>query len=83
MERMYLPSVEKATPRGWQGIMIKAAKFLGFPVPQILHLFAYKSERTKHWMAFTQDVMRGPSPLSPGQREAIAALVSRRNDCLF
>jgi len=28
-------------------------------------------------------VMRGPSPLSPGLRELIAAFTSRRNDCLF
>ncbi|MEM1261662.1 MAG: peroxidase-related enzyme [Pseudomonadota bacterium] len=28
-----------------------------------------------------QDVMRGPSPLSAGQREFIAAFVSRLNDC--
>jgi AhpD family alkylhydroperoxidase len=27
--------------------------------------------------------MRGPSPLSPGLRELIAAFTSRRNDCLF
>jgi len=27
--------------------------------------------------------MRGPSPLSAGLRELIAALTSRRNDCDF
>jgi AhpD family alkylhydroperoxidase len=27
--------------------------------------------------------MRGPSPLSPGQRELIAAFTSKRNECPF
>ena len=34
-------------------------------------------------LAASQEVMRGPSPLSPGLRELIAAFTSRRNDCLF
>jgi alkylhydroperoxidase family enzyme len=55
----------------------------GLDVPQIMHLFAYKPERTAHLAQFTQDVMRGPSPLAPGQRELIAAFTSRRNDCPF
>ncbi|MFQ5973614.1 MAG: carboxymuconolactone decarboxylase family protein, partial [Alphaproteobacteria bacterium] len=32
---------------------------------------------------FTQDVMRGPSPLSVAQRELIAAYVSRLNACRY
>ena len=32
---------------------------------------------------FTQDVMRGPSPLPPWQRELIAAFTSKLNQCLF
>jgi hypothetical protein len=55
----------------------------GVPVPQIMHLFAYKPDRTDHLSMFTQGVMRGPSPLSPGMRELIAAFTSRRNDCPF
>jgi len=48
-----------------------------------MHLFAYKPDRTDHLAAFTHGVMRGPSPLSPGQRELIAALTSKLNQCLF
>ena len=55
----------------------------GIPIPQILHLFAFKPERTDHLARFTQGVMRGPSPLLPGQRELIAALTSKLNQCLF
>ena len=32
---------------------------------------------------FTQEIMRGPAPLSPGMRELIAAFTSYRNDCPF
>jgi hypothetical protein len=52
-------------------------------VPQIMHLFAYKPDRTGFLSGFTQGVMRGPSPLSAGCRELIAAFTSRRNDCPF
>jgi alkylhydroperoxidase family enzyme len=53
------------------------------PIPQIQHLFAFKPDRTDHLSRFTQGVMRGPSPLLPGQRELIAALTSKLNQCLF
>jgi alkylhydroperoxidase family enzyme len=55
----------------------------GIPVSQILHLFAFREERTQALAQFTQGVMRGPSPLAPGFRELIAAFTSRRNHCLF
>lgn len=83
MEPMFLSEVEKAVPGGLRGVEIRTAKAMGLPIPQILHLFAYKPERTAHLMNFTQGVMRGPSPLSAGQRELIAAFVSRKNDCAF
>ncbi|MCE9581685.1 MAG: peroxidase [Planctomycetes bacterium] len=83
MDPMFLPDVEKAVPGGLRGMEIKAGKALGLPIPQILHLFAFKPDRTKHLMSFTQEVMRGPSPLSAGMRELIAGFVSKANDCLF
>ena len=63
--------------------MIKQLRAGGCPVPQIMHLFAFKPDRTDHLAEFTHGVMRGPSPLSPGQRELIAAFTSRRNACPF
>ena len=33
--------------------------------------------------ALAQQLLRGPSPLSPGERETIAAFVSARNRCTF
>ena len=80
---MFLRDVESNPATGPYAERIAAMLEAGAPVPQILHLFAFKPEATEHLAAFTQAVMRGPSPLSPGVRELIAAFTSRRNDCLF
>lgn len=83
MHPMYLPGVEHAEPQGEYATSIQAMKQAGIPIPQIMHLFAFKPAATKHLSLFAESVMRGPSPLSPGLRELIAAFTSRQNDCLF
>lgn len=83
MQPMYLPEVERHEDPGVRGEAIRGMRAAGVPVPQILHLFAYRPARTEHLARFTQAVMRGPSPLTPGQRELIAAFTSRRNHCPF
>lgn len=83
MHPMFLPEVEQRAPRGAYAQPITAMQSAGVPVPQIMHLFAYKPDRTEFLSRFTQGVMRGPSPLAPGLRELIAAFTSRRNDCPF
>jgi hypothetical protein len=83
MHPMYLRDVENSEPRGAYAEPIRQMRAAGVPVPQIMHLFAYKPERTDFLSRFTQGVMRGPSPLSPGIRELIAAFTSRRNECPF
>jgi alkylhydroperoxidase family enzyme len=83
MEPMLLTEVEQAAPQGRYAGPIAALRAAGMPVPQIMHLFAYKPAMTDHLSRFTQAVMRGPSPLAPGWRELIAAFTSRRNQCLF
>jgi hypothetical protein len=80
---MFLPEVERFDAGGAYARVIDGLRAAGQPVPQILHLFAYKPDRTDFLSRFTQGVMRGPSPLSAGFRELIAAFTSRRNDCLF
>jgi alkylhydroperoxidase family enzyme len=65
---MYLPTLEK-----WSDSR----------TPQIWNLLAYKPACTEGLNQFTEAVMRGPSPLSPGWRELIAAFTSRGNHCLF
>ena len=83
MDPMYLREVEEHRGVGARAESIAHMRAAGIPVPQIMHLFAFKPDRTDHLAAFTQGVMRGPSPLLPGQRELIAALTSKLNQCLF
>jgi alkylhydroperoxidase family enzyme len=83
---VYLKSIEAHDPApeaGRFGQAIRAFRTQGTPIPQIWHLFAFRPEAARHLCAFVQEVMRGPSPLSPGQRELIAAFTSARNHCLF
>jgi hypothetical protein len=83
MDPMYLPDVEAFEGDDPWSQAIRQMRGAGVAIGQITHLFAFKPERTKHLAEFTQGAMRGPSPLSPGQRELIAAFTSRRNDCPF
>lgn len=83
MEPIFLENVERASRAGPMSERFAAMEQQGVPVPQILHLFAFKPQTTDHLARFTQELMRGPSPLSPGQRELIAAFTSSRNQCLF
>ncbi len=83
MEPMFLPDVEQHPGSGPWADAIQRMRAAGLDVPQIMHLFAFKTDRTEHLARFTQGVMRGPSPLPAGTRELIAAFTSRRNDCPF
>ncbi|HTS68080.1 MAG TPA: peroxidase [Terriglobia bacterium] len=83
MDPIYLPDVEATAKAGPAGAQFAGMEQEGIPVPQILYLFAFKPRMTDHLSNFTQELMRGPSPLSPGQRELIAAFTSSRNQCPF
>jgi uncharacterized peroxidase-related enzyme len=84
MKSMYLPQVENNPDAAGAYVpLIGALGSAGLPVPQIMHLFAFKHEATQHLQRFTQAVMRGPSPLTAAFRELIAAFVSSRNRCRF
>ena len=80
---MHLHDVAAHRPAGPLGARIHQLEKSGLPIPEIWHLFAWKPEATDHLARFTQAVMRGPSALSPGQRELIAAFVAGKNDCPF
>jgi hypothetical protein len=83
MEPMYLREVEAKPAEGAVGEMMARMRADGLPIPQIWHLFAFKPEMTRHLSDFTQQAMRGPSPLPPGIRELIAAFTSSQNQCPF
>lgn len=83
MKPMHLEEVERAPGGGGYAALVERARGAGMPVAQIWHLFKFKPDATKHLAAFTHAVMRGPSPLSAGERELIAAFTSARNQCPF
>ncbi len=84
MKPMYLRGVENnANGSGGYADLIRSMKSAGANVSGIMHLFAYKPDATQHLELFSQAVMRGPSPLSAGFRELIAAFTSKLNDCPF
>ena len=80
---MYLKSLEEREPAGPYAGPIERLESEGRQVPHIMRLFAFKPEVTEHLSRYTQGVMRGPSPLSPGFRELIAAYTSKLNHCPF
>jgi hypothetical protein len=83
MESMFLPSVEHHSQPGPYLDLIRMMQAGGAEYPQIWHMFAYLPKATEHLARFTQEILRGPAPLSPGMRELIAAFTSYRNDCPF
>ena len=82
-KEMHLPGIEFHEDPGPAGDRIRAMRDAGVAVPQILHLLAYRPRRADYLGRLSQEVMRGPSPLSAGLRELVAAFTSSRNHCLF
>ena len=80
---MFLKEIESRPAKGMTKIAFQRLRDAGEVIPEILHLFRFKRRTTDHLVRFTEEVMRGPSPLSPGLRELIGAFVSRRNQCSF
>ena len=83
MKPMFLPDVEQDVQPGPFRALIEEVQKRGAEYPQIWHLFAYLPRATEHLARFTQEILRGPAPLSPGMRELIAAYTSLRNQCPF
>jgi uncharacterized peroxidase-related enzyme len=58
--------------------------FSGRPVPDAAKLVLYRPDFYGAWMKeFTHEAMRGPSAWSVGDRELMAAYVSKVNECAF
>jgi alkylhydroperoxidase family enzyme len=83
MKPMFLPALEQGLQPGRYRESIQRMQARGSEYPQIWHLFGFRPEATEHLARFTQEIMRGPSPLSSGLRELIAAYTSNRNECPF
>jgi alkylhydroperoxidase family enzyme len=83
MQPMFLPGVEQNPQPGPYKALIEQMRSQRAEYPQIWHLFAFLPRATEHLARFTQEILRGPAPLSPGLRELIAAHTSGRNHCPF
>jgi len=80
---MFLKEIETRPAEGMTKVAFQKLRDDGEAIPEILHLFRFKRGSTNHLVRFTEEVMRGPSPLSPGLRELIGAYFSRKNQCSF
>ena len=69
MQPMFLPEVEQREPQGAYAHPITTMRAAGAPVPQIMHLFAYKPDRTDHLSRFTK-ARRRCTTRSPSARSA-------------
>jgi len=83
MKPMFLPGVESNPQPGPYRDAIQMVQSTGAEYPQIWHMFAFRPEATQHLARFTQEILRGPAPMSPGIRELIAAFTSYGNECPF
>ena len=82
MEPLFLPDVENNPEPGPYADLLRQMQS-GAEYSQIWHLFAFKPKATEHLARFTQEILREPSPLTPGLRELIAAFTSAENQCPF
>lgn len=80
---MFLKEIANRPAEGMMALAFKKLGENGHGVPEIMHLFRFKQRSTDFLIRFTDEVMRGPSPLSVGLRELIGSYVSERNQCSF
>jgi alkylhydroperoxidase family enzyme len=83
MKPTFLPGVENDPQPSAYADGIRTVQAAGKEYPQIWHLFAFRPQATEHLAKFTQEIMRGECPLTPGLRELIAAFTSAGNHCPF
>jgi len=84
MADIFLKDLEtNKKPGGHYAKSIDAMRAAGKEIPGIMHLLAFKPKASDFLNQFTQEVMRGDSPLSPGFRELIATVTSEGNECTF
>ncbi len=65
-------------------VMLGIMRLVMGHAPGVVRTLMYRKEFFgRPWTDLTQQVMRGPSPWSVGEREIFAAYVSRLNQCVF
>jgi len=65
-------------------LRLAAMRIMVGHAPGVVRTLLYRKEYFgRPFSQLTQQVMRGPSAWSVGERETFAAFVSRRNQCVF
>ncbi len=73
-----------ATPSTRRAVAVRVPHIDVHPAtPGIRAFLNYRRDTGDILSQFVELLLRGPSPLSPGERETIAAFVSSRNECAF
>jgi alkylhydroperoxidase family enzyme len=52
-------------------------------VPNVLRILALRPRHLLAWWGYYDELLRGESRLTKAQREAIAVVVSKANDCHY
>jgi hypothetical protein len=64
--------------------LLAVMKLVQGHAPGVVRTLLYRKEFFgRQWGELTQEVMRGPSEWTVGERETFAAVVSRFNQCVF
>ncbi|MBK9030815.1 MAG: hypothetical protein IPL61_05650 [Myxococcales bacterium] len=81
---MRLPSIERGVTLG-DRVLYKIVRVVsGHPMPDVVRTLRYRPHQFgAPFNDLIQDVMRGPSAWSVGERELFAAWVSKKNECEF
>ncbi|HJU76017.1 MAG TPA: peroxidase [Gemmatimonadaceae bacterium] len=65
-------------------LMLGVMRIMAGHAPGVVRTLKYRKDFFgRPFSELTQQVMRGPSPWSVGERELFAAFVSRLNQCVF
>jgi hypothetical protein len=65
-------------------LLLIAFRLTGLEPPDVVRMLLYRPEFFgEHHNAVLQQVLRGPSKWTVGERELFAAFVSRLNECRF
>ena len=80
---MRLKRVHEGHPLG-DKVMLAVMRVMAGHAPGVVRTLRYrKNFFGGRFSELTQQVMRGPSPWTVGERELFAAFVSRLNQCVF
>ena len=81
---MRLPQLDTGHTLGKKALFVMIRMLSGHRAPDVVKTLTYRPEFFGGWMSpVFQEVMRGPSEWSVGDRELMAAYVSKVNECEF